>query len=439
MKKIFKRSFTKRKQCFLILTLIFLLMLILNLLTPLLADDYSYSFGLDGRIHNFWDIILKQVNHYFTWGGRSVAHTIGQTFLLFPKWVFSLFNSFVYTTLVFLIYLHTSNKSSEPFALIIIHLLLWFTLPVFGQTCLWLIGSCNYLWTMVIILLFLLPLNKKIDMDDSLFMIIGMFILGVLAGWSNENTSFGLLVVSFILVIYHKKNLKNEKLKIWNLSALIGVLIGFILMIIAPGNFVRNDEFVDNTFIVFKILKRAISASSGIITYLLPLFIIFVIFMSIVIYHKKKVNYKSIVFVLGAFFAVYSMCLSPTFPLRAWFGVIVFFIMSIMVLYSDVINYHKIYSFIVCDIVIIFTFIFCGQYINTVFSINELRYVWNFRVTYIEKQKKKNKLDVEVGGYFTDNTHNPAYDLADITSDCDGWPNTSIAGYYGLKSIRRNN
>ena len=87
MKKI---NLSKRKQIILILICIFVMMLLLNILTPLLADDFSYSFNTDGeKLSSFLDVLDYQVTHYFQWGGRTVAHTIAQVFLLFPKIFFS--------------------------------------------------------------------------------------------------------------------------------------------------------------------------------------------------------------------------------------------------------------------------------------------------------------------------------------------------------------
>lgn len=86
IKKIKNIKLSKKQQTIIILAAIFIMMLVLNLLTPLLADDYSYGIGLDKtRIDSIIDIINFQVNHYLTWGGRTVAHTIAQCFLLFPK------------------------------------------------------------------------------------------------------------------------------------------------------------------------------------------------------------------------------------------------------------------------------------------------------------------------------------------------------------------
>ena len=70
-------------------------------------------FGVNGRLHSFIDVIEKQIQHYFTWGGRSVAHTIAQTFLLFPKILFSIANSCVYLLLIWLIYLNIKGINKK--------------------------------------------------------------------------------------------------------------------------------------------------------------------------------------------------------------------------------------------------------------------------------------------------------------------------------------
>ena len=81
MKKIKSFIMSKKNQIILILLGIFLMMLILNMFTPLIADDYSYSFKLNNeRIVNLIDVFNYQLWHYFNWGGRVIAHAIAQTF-----------------------------------------------------------------------------------------------------------------------------------------------------------------------------------------------------------------------------------------------------------------------------------------------------------------------------------------------------------------------
>ena len=205
IEKIKNIKLSKKQQNIIILASIFMTMLVLNLLTPLIADDYSYSLSLDGtKINSVIDVINYQWWHYFNWGGRTIAHTLAQIFLLFPKTVFSIVNPIIYVLLIYLMYLHIrGEKEDKPIYLILIHLGLWFLLPVFGQTCLWLIGSCNYLWTTVLILWFLW-IYRKNNTSASIYKIIGIFLLGIIAGWTNENTSAGLLVIIIGYLIIQK-------------------------------------------------------------------------------------------------------------------------------------------------------------------------------------------------------------------------------------------
>ena len=217
IKKIEKKTWIK-----IIFIFIFLMMLVLNLLTPLIADDYSYSFvhGSGQRVKNLLDVIISQADHYMTWGGRSIAHGIAQIFLMMPKVVFSICNSIVYTIVIYLIYKITTDKEDKPLVLVLIHFLLYFCLPVFGQNCIWLIGSCNYLWTTMFILMLIL-LYKR-DRKDSILNIILLFLMGLLAGWSNENSSFGLIIILTIILIINRIN--KEKISKWKISGLLGVI-----------------------------------------------------------------------------------------------------------------------------------------------------------------------------------------------------------------------
>ena len=350
IEKIKNIKLSKKQQNIIILASIFMTMLVLNLLTPLIADDYSYSLSLDGtKINSVIDVINYQWWHYFNWGGRTIAHTLAQIFLLFPKTVFSIVNPIIYVLLIYLMYLHIrGEKEDKPIYLILIHLGLWFLLPVFGQTCLWLIGSCNYLWTTVLILWFLW-IYRKNNTSASIYKIIGIFLLGIIAGWTNENTSAGLLVIIIGYLIIQKIVNKKSKFSKVQISGLIGALIGFALMILAPGNYIRNAEFQDNTFIIIKWLKRAINITLTAENYLMPIIILLVILISIKIYNKKKIENDIYIFIVGGLASIYSMILSPTFPERSWTGVIVFLLIATLISLYDLDKINKIYKVIVID------------------------------------------------------------------------------------------
>lgn len=433
MKKI-----TKKQEIIIILSAIFIMMLVLNIFTPLIADDYSYSFGIDGRLKNIVDVIEKQINHYFTWGGRTVAHTIAQIFLLFPKIIFSIANTAIYTILIYIIYLNAKgeNKEHNPGMLLLIHLALWFTLPVFGQTCLWLIGSCNYLWTTCIILLFIY-LYRTSTIKDSLLKSVGFLLLGIIAGWTNENTAVGLIIIILGQIIISK--LKNKtKLPKWKTFGLIGNIIGFILLIAAPGNYIRVNVIKDTTPIIKQIVTRILNCTVNIVTYTMPLIIAIIIMITIYIYNKKKINENVYVFFCGAIFSVYAMVLSPQFPERAWFGIIVYMLVALMILVYGTGKFKKIYSYILVDIIIILTILYIPQYINVTLEIRDLKHNWNQREKIINEEKGKGNYEIYLEPYYPTSKFNPMYNLGDISENKTDWPNYDIARYYNIKSIQLN-
>lgn len=429
-----KNKITKKQITIVMFSAIFIFMFVLNFLTPLIADDFSYSFGADGRIKNLYDIYNKQVDHYFTWGGRTVAHTVAQIFLLFPKIIFSIANTFAYVLLIYLIYRVARGKSEDkPILVIAINLLLWFVLPVFGQTCLWLIGSCNYLWTTDIILIFMLKYMENKPTKRKILSMVLMFLLGIIAGWTNENTAVGAIFIVVASLFFMKKS--KVKLEKWHISGAIGIVIGFILLIAAPGNYARNELFVDNTSVIVKWIYRAVNYSISFVDILKPLILFTIILVTINIYYKKKIEKNVIVYLIAAVLTVYSMVLSPTFPERAWFGVIIYAIIADMYLLYNVDKLNKVYTYIIADVVLVFLTLYCSQYLNTVLGIKELKSTWNSRINYIESEKANNNFNVKVERYVTLDKHNPNYKLEDIAADEGTWPNNDIAKYFGIQGI----
>lgn len=427
-----------RKQIKVILISIFLSMFILNLFTPLIADDYSYSFGLDGKLQNITDIIKYQIDHYFTWGGRSISHTIAQIFLLLPKTFFNIANAMVYTLFVWLMYDLTKNKKEEsPLSLIAINLAIWFFQPVFGQTCIWLIGSCNYLWTTTIILLFIKQYVEKDSKKNSKLRIILMLLLGLIAGWTNENTSFGLLVVIAGMLTYQKVKEKNKKIEKWQIGGFIGAIAGFIILIAAPGNYVRNSmaQLGDDTFIIIKIIRRALDYTQATEKFILPLIIISIVLISILLYKKKKVKIEVPIYLTAAFFTIYSMVLSPQFPERAWFGIITFMLMAIMIMINDIIKLNRLFKFIYIDVIIIGLVLFTIQYVESARDIRALQNIWNDRIEYIESEKEKGNKEITIDVYWCSTSKCPNYGLSDIFEEKEKWPNNDIARYFEIDSI----
>lgn len=181
-------------------TLVFLAMLALNCLTPYVADDYTFSFSYatGERLTGLWSVLQSQWYHYFHWSGRFLIKCLAQGFTVLPKIVFNLLNAAVYAGLGLVLHrLAIARKRHfEPAVLALIYLSLWMVAPVFGQTNLWMCGSVNYLWATFFCMAALIPyalhLNRAFSARRWLAPVC--LLAGLVAGWSSENTSAGLLV-----------------------------------------------------------------------------------------------------------------------------------------------------------------------------------------------------------------------------------------------------
>ena len=438
MKKIKDKlkKITTNQKIGIVLGVIFLFIVVLNLITPYIADDYTFIIKNETGFLNKLTAVYKfQLNYYLTWTGRTIAHLIGQLFLLFPKKVFSIANSLIFICLVWLIYEHARNEEKHNIIiLILIPLLLWKVIPVFGQSFIWLIGSVNYLWTIVILLAFLLFYRKKIIKHDNIIKDIGMLLFGIIAGWTNENTSFASIIIILGFMIIQK--LQKEKIAKWQISGLIGNIIGFGILIGAPGNYARLDYFPEETIFIVKVINRVIDNSINLVNYLMPILIFSMILISVLIYNKKKIPKESILYFLGTLIAVYAMTLSPTFPERAWSGIIVLALIGLMNLLFNVLTLKRVYYFITINFAFIYFLTFTSEYLVTFKEIVDLRNTWIERVNIINNEKAKGNFDIVLPYYKPImNSHNPNYMITDILNDPNVWPNKDIAEYYGLNSI----
>ena len=84
---------------------VFSAIFLMTCLTPMLADDFSYSFSYaDGnRIESLGDIIRSLCAHRQTMNGRMFSHGLVMLFLLLPKMVFNLSNAVNAVLLVLLL------------------------------------------------------------------------------------------------------------------------------------------------------------------------------------------------------------------------------------------------------------------------------------------------------------------------------------------------
>lgn len=333
----------QRKSIFyIILGVAFLTIYAYNLLTPYLSDDYAYLIDVR-QASSLWDLVRQQYGEYLSNSGRVVGQFNVRLSLSVSKQIFNVVNSGMFIALILLMYHNIRRKKQHDiFVLLLIITFLWRFAVNFGQTMLWICGSCNYLWGSVFILGFVTFYRYFLTYADKIkhpvLLAIGTFCFGVLAGWCNENTSGGclLLVLLFAFLFRMERKRKGQKwLYPFMISGVTGICCGIFGMVMAPGVRSRGavmaeDEYTGLVGLLSRIYKTTVTVRE--------LFFVLLVILTIVLVlltlQKKLKSWKeiytneSILFGLAFLATSYVLALIPTPADRAFFGAGIFLMIA---------------------------------------------------------------------------------------------------------------
>ena len=439
----FSNSYVKKALFALTVLLSFALIYMLNVLQPLFGDDWSYGMASKTeRLSNFGQILEAQYHHYFDWGGRTIVHIIAQTLLLAGDYG-DLLNSLGYVAFTIVIYLLAKRKDQHfnVSLLISINMLLWFFQPAYAQTFLWITGSANYLWGTLIILSFLIPYKRYLigsGKNDSYIKSVLMFILGIIAGWTNENTTVALAFMLFVFICYIKASgFRTPK---WTVTGLIGNIIGAVFLIAAPGNYERVKGFAgSNDPVIIKYFHQFINAIASFYYYSLPL--VFIFLLVFVIYRRYKITeikkdtlFMSVLAFGGAIIATLSMSASPFFPGRASFGINTLVILAISILYASLNIKDSLVKGLAYISILFALLFFSADYYRGYKELIRVDKIIVKRMDVLETLKQKGEKDIILEGERINSSSRflHYWDLMPYPQD---WNNQMFSNYYGINSV----
>lgn len=452
---------TKIAKNIIVCGVVFFLVFLLNIFTPMHADDYSYSFSFmtGERLKTIVDVFYSQIIHYQQLNGRISTLGLAQILLMLKPLAIDSFLSFSFVTLGVLIAFHIdgSLKNINWLRLTYIYMALFFFTPAFGQSYLWINSAAIYLCGVIMILLYLMPYRKllsdsengkclkKIDnIPFNIIMFIIMTILGFIAGNSQENMSVGLatMVIAYLIIFYYKK----IKIKPWMLG--IGNLVGLIALLFSPGNQKRLGAAGGIDF--FYIPKRFILVSALFLEKMWYFFLALALLILVLVI-KNKIEKNIFITVLkylpidfyiyfwGTLASVYSMIVLNFFPGKAWSSCVTFSLISIMILVKKIIPVinvsNNIRSFNIITITIII--IFGGVYLNAYFTVKSANAENNVRLELIENAVKNGEKSVKIPSLQYYNKWCVYEGSGELSWNSNDWPNASIARYYGLDEVIR--
>jgi Family of unknown function (DUF6056) len=301
----------------------------LNGMTPRIADDYAY---LTSSVH---EAARGAWADYVHWNGRLVGQGLARLFLLLDKRWFDVLNTLAFVVLVVVVAaLGRGRLGGERWPELIggTFFLLWFGTPGFGDATLWTVGSANYLWTTMLLLLFLVPYGSLARGRPAIapgpFRACLFGVFSIAAGWTSENTAGAVLALAAAAVVSARR--RGTRVPGWSVAGLAGGAAGYAALLLAPGNQIRLGTGVNRALSTVPLaarLERFVPTLLGASAALWPLWLAFGLALWL---GRRAVGWNErewrgarrigVAVACSAALAVLAMVAAPALPVRALTG-----------------------------------------------------------------------------------------------------------------------
>ncbi|HCW7015843.1 TPA: hypothetical protein OX923_001398 [Citrobacter farmeri] len=325
-----------------ILLIAFFAVFVLEWFTPIHSDDYRYALlGVSFDAH---------LNHYLTWSGRVVADYVSALLLATEsRWFVSTMTGLVVVAFCYFIVKTPTGtlkwKKHDALILTLIFLTFWVANPNIGQTVFWIVGSANYLWTNLFVAAWIWNLYR-IQLQREERTHIGMLLLGLLAGCSNESVApfvVGLALLAIVYDYWQEKRIIANKIAYF-LSALVGASI----LIFSPGNFIRAQGAHTVWYDKSIVERITIHLSERFFNHLALVWISYVVLvlLAVLLFMAKRQGHRiksanpcmvglMLLVGLGTSFI---MVASPSYPDRVMLSTFLFFLLALSFLAREVVT-----------------------------------------------------------------------------------------------------
>lgn len=420
-----------------ILSVIFVGMLLLNLLTPLLADDYlySFSFATGERITNIAQIIPSLAAHATKMNGRLVPHFFVQLFTLLPRWAFAIVNTEVYMALLLGMYRLTNQSGKRYYwpLLLIVSGAVFLFIPAFGQSFLWLAGSVNYLWCDALMVWLLVPFSDAIFRGKQHLRIGHAVLLGVgalLLGNMSENVSAAAVLFMGLCTVWKWR--KDRKITPWMAVTTIMAGIGWIALMLAPANRMNVAQASGGFNLLAEHYQTALSMW---LQYGMWPSVAFIALLCAA-YIGKYVKREQLAFAAGLFLCAlacnFAMTMADYYPPRAITGSMILLILAFaVILGADHTKFTVVRAALALTLALMMSLYALGALPN---AYN--RYVLaQQRVNEVIGMRGTGEMDITTYGIKGLSRFDAFDGLNELTNEADYFPNVYYAKYYHLNSI----
>lgn len=351
---------------------------------PFMMDDLWYATLLyeETPLSSLGDVVKSQVWHYMNWGGRSMTHGLLQLILMAgDRWANTL-NVCISLLLAWAACL-VAEERRLPFLAAALGMVLGLNAN-WRMSMFWQAGAANYLYITVFILLFAFCYLRELSDDRAGAgkeaagdakrlpgITLWILPLGILAGWSNENMGPAVWILSLLVLLDRMR--RKKRIPPWMVLGNIACLLGSVMMIAAPGNFVRSGEVESSQYsLLWQIYLRIYAEGKASLEYLFPTLLV----LGLVLFAGKCVlklplGRRNGLLLLTALLSWGAMILSPHYPDRATFGTMVLLICVTLSMAAQILRQRQdlCWPFMGVSMLIwLRGMFFCGEYLGIVWG-----------------------------------------------------------------------
>lgn len=219
-------------------SIIFFFFLTIFFLSPISGDDWgNYLVGKTGLYHS----IGNAVGMYFSWEGRLVSR-IFINILTYNKWLWNIINSFLLTTLVYIIVKIVNTKHKKEIYILSFLIIMLMNIYTFSQTVTWLAGNITYLFPLVIFLIYYYLIEKK---EQTKITRIINILINIVLPMFVEHMAIVLICYNIFILVY--EYIKTKSINKYKVIYLVMSILVTGIMLLSPGTRYRalteNVEF----------------------------------------------------------------------------------------------------------------------------------------------------------------------------------------------------
>ena len=415
---------------------VFTLMLVLNILTPFICDDFTYNLNFSTKepLGSVLEIFESMYAHSYKMNGRLISHGLAQVFMLLPPLVFDICNAAVFTATLSLI-CRLCGKERNGLLFAVSFCLFWCFLPVFGQVVLWQVGALNYFWSLTGCILFFAPYFLRFREERELLTKKWHWIVfcafGFVFGWYSEMASFVGMCMAVCLVILDVW-MNRRKFQWFRLLPVITAALGYWTMLSMPAQSANKQ----GAGLTMELLRQRFAICNEMLReYLLFLLIAFALLfvLGLLCRLPGKTMVASALAASAGVCANYMPLMASYYPERCLCVPVLMLVMAILFLAAPQSQRKGFLAFCVAGGLILLLTVPAG--LRGCRDIVSCHLQHTQREQIIATTLEKGERDVTANTVIPATAWSGFWGVRDLTDDPTTWPNHAMALYYGLDSL----